>query len=192
MYRLGELHRCRGDSSAAEEAYRQAGEWGYDPQPGLALLRLAQGRTDAAVAAITRAVDETNERARRGKLLPAFVEVTLAAGDVEAARRGADELAEIAGRLRHDRLGGRGTPARGARCCSPTADARAALVPLREAVKLWRQLGAPYDEARARVVVAQACRAVGDEETAALGARSRTRRLRAARCAARAGAGRAS
>ena len=69
-YRVGELFRCRGDSSAAEEAYGQAGEWGCDPQPGLALLWLAQGRTDAAVAAITRAVDETNERARRGEAAP--------------------------------------------------------------------------------------------------------------------------
>ena len=96
MYRLGELHRLRGEAGAAEDLYRQAGEWGCDPQPGLSLLRLAQGRIDVAVAAIRRAVDETSESARRGKLLPAYVEVMVAAGDGVAARRGVDELGEIA------------------------------------------------------------------------------------------------
>jgi len=182
MYRLGELHRCRGDSEGATEAYRQAGEWGYDPQPGLALFWLTAGRTEPAVAAITRAVDETTERARRGKLLPAFVEVMLAAGDLDAARRGVDELAEIAGIYDTPAMTAEASLARGAVLLAG-GDARAALVPLRESVKLWRALDAPYDEAQARVVVALTCRAVGDEDTAASefeAARAVFRRLGAA------------
>ena len=111
MYRLGELHRCRGDDEAATEAYRQAGEWGYDPQPGLALLWLTAGRIDAGGGG-DHAGPSTRrpERARRGKLLPAFVEVMLAAGDRDAARRGVDELAEIAGIYGTPAPGGRGEP----------------------------------------------------------------------------------
>jgi DNA-binding NarL/FixJ family response regulator len=167
MYRVGELHRCRGDRTAAEDAYRHASEWGYDPQPGLALLWLAQGRTQSAVAAVARAVDESREPARRGKLLPAFVEVMVAAGDVESARRGAEELAGIAGDFGTTALAAEAALARGAVLLAE-ADARAALVALRESAKLWRDLDAPYHEARAKVGVAQACRAVGDEDTAAL------------------------
>lgn len=167
MYRLGELHRCRGDSEAAENAYRQAGEWGHDPQPGLALLRLAQGRSEAAVAAITRAVEETTERPRRAKLLPALVEILLAADDVAAAHTAADELAEISAVYDTAALVAVASQARGAVLLAE-ADARAALAPLREAAKVWRELDAPYDEARVRVLVAQACRALGDEDTAAL------------------------
>jgi tetratricopeptide (TPR) repeat protein len=143
MYRVGELHRCRGDRSAAEDAYRHASEWGYDPQPGLALLWLAQGRTQPAVAAITRAVDESREPARRGKLLPAFVEVMVAAGDIEAARRGADELAGIAGDFGMTALAAEAALARGVVLLAE-ADARPALVALRESARLWRELDAPY------------------------------------------------
>ena len=48
-YQRGELHRLRGEFDKAEEAYRQASELGRKPQPGLALLRLAQGDVDAAL-----------------------------------------------------------------------------------------------------------------------------------------------
>ena len=98
-------------------------------------------------------MDETTERARRGKLLPAFVEVMLAAGDRDAARRGVDELAEIAGIYGTPALAAEASLARGAVLLAD-GDARAALVPLRESVKLWRVLDAPFDEAQARVVVA--------------------------------------
>ena len=165
MYRVGELHRCRGDDVAAEDAFRHAGEWGCDPQPGLALLWLGQGRTDSALAAITRALDESREPARRAKLLPAFVEVTLATGGVEAARRGADELATIAGGFGTAALAAEADLARGALLLAE-GDGRAALISLREAATRWRDLDAPFDEARARVILAQACRAVGDAETA--------------------------
>jgi DNA-binding NarL/FixJ family response regulator len=167
MYRLGELHRCRGDTAAAEDAYRQAAAWGLDPQPGLALLRLAQGRNDAAVAGITRAIEETTERSSRAKLLPAFVEILLAAGDVAAARTAADELAQIGAVFDTAVLIAAAGQARGAVLLAET-DARAALVALRESATLWREIDAPYDEARVRVLVARACRALGDSDSAEL------------------------
>ncbi|MET0923237.1 MAG: hypothetical protein ABWY47_08875, partial [Xanthobacteraceae bacterium] len=97
IYRQAEIHRARGDLTAAENAFREATEWGHDAQPGLALLRLAQGETEAAAGAIRRVVTETTDRLRRAKLLPAHVEIMLAAGDISAARKAADELGEIAG-----------------------------------------------------------------------------------------------
>ncbi|HVL33331.1 MAG TPA: DNA-binding response regulator, partial [Actinomycetota bacterium] len=85
FYQLGELHRLRGASGKAEEAYRQAGETGHSPQPGLALLRLAQGKTDAARAGVGRALEEAREPAARSRILPAVVEIELAVGDINRA-----------------------------------------------------------------------------------------------------------
>jgi hypothetical protein len=85
LYRQAELYRASGDFAAAEEGYREANRWGREPQPGLALLRLAEGNTTAAEAAIRRLVAETTDRLRRAKLLPAHVEIMLAVGDVPEA-----------------------------------------------------------------------------------------------------------
>ena len=97
-YRRGELHRLSGGFAEAEECYRQASRCGREPQPALALLRLAQGQVDAAQAAIRRVVDEAETLVARSRLLPAHVEIMLAAGDVDAAAAGAyaDELARQA------------------------------------------------------------------------------------------------
>src|SRR6185437_11324041 len=76
--------------------YRSASECGFDPQPGLALLRLAQGRTEAALAAIRRATGATGDPLERARLLPAYVEVTIVAGDVDEARAQSGELDRIA------------------------------------------------------------------------------------------------
>jgi uncharacterized membrane-anchored protein len=81
-----------GELAEAEEAYRRASRWGREPQPGLALLRLAQGEDAAAQAAIRRALDEASVLPDRARLLPAFVEIALAGGDLPAARGAADEL----------------------------------------------------------------------------------------------------
>jgi DNA-binding CsgD family transcriptional regulator len=166
-YRQGEIHRLRGELPAAEEAYRDASRCGWEPQPGLALLRLAQGDNDAAAGAIRRVVGETTERLRRAGLLPAYVEIMLAVGDAEEARSACRELENITGGYRSDMLGAMVAHARGAVALAD-GDAWAALVPLRHACHSWQELEAPYEAARARVLVGLACRAVGDEDTAAL------------------------
>jgi DNA-binding CsgD family transcriptional regulator len=167
LYQQGEVHRVLGDFPAAEVAYRQASRRGLEPQPGLALLRLAQGRTDAAGAAIRRVVAETSERFRRARLLPAQVEILLAAGDVPAARDAADELTGIAERYDTPALRAMAGHAQGAVLLAE-GDARAAVVMLRGAWQLWRELEAPYEAARVRVLVGLGCRALGDEEAAAM------------------------
>jgi DNA-binding CsgD family transcriptional regulator len=167
FYRQGEVHRLRGEFDEAEHAYREASGFGWEPQPGMALLRLAQGRRDAAVAAIRRAVGEATQPLRRANLLPAYVEIMLAAGEVEEARAGCHELEEIAGRYESAMLAALAAHARGASELA-AGDVRAALVSLRQAAETWQELNAPYDAARARVLVAEACHALGDDDTATL------------------------
>jgi DNA-binding CsgD family transcriptional regulator len=167
LYQQGEVHRVLGDFRAAEDAYRQASRQGLEPQPGLALLRLAQGRTDAAAAAIRRVVAETSEGFRRAKLLPAQVEIMLAVGDVPAARDAADELTGITERYDTPALHAIAGHAHGAVLLAE-GDARAAVVALRGAWQGWRELEAPYEAARVRVLVGLGCRALGDEETATM------------------------
>jgi len=166
-YRLAELHRVRGEQSEAVEQYRHAGEWGHDPQPGLALLRLAAGGTAAARATIDRAVAEATGRARRGQLLPAQVEILLAAGDPPAARAAAEELTAIAEDYGTAALQAAAGHAGGAVLLAE-GDAPGALVALRAAWQAWRELDAPYEAARVRVQIGLACRAAGDEEAAGL------------------------
>ena len=110
----GELHRLRGDFDAAEASYRRANEHGCDPQPGLALLRLAQGRTDTADATIRRVLGEAIDPISRARVLGAYVEIVLATGDVAAARAAADELAAIAAELGSPLLQARAAHAAGA------------------------------------------------------------------------------
>jgi DNA-binding CsgD family transcriptional regulator len=166
-YREGELLRLQGDFEAAEEAYREASRWGWEPQPGLAQLRLAQGRTDVAAAAIRRAAGEVSEPLKRAGLLAAYVEILLAAGDAEDARGACRELGDIAESHESGMLTAMVEQARGAVDLAE-GDPRSALVPLRRAWQLWHDLEAPYEVARARVLVGLACRALGDDDTAAL------------------------
>jgi DNA-binding CsgD family transcriptional regulator len=165
-YRQGEVHRLRGEVAAAEEAYREASRCGREPQPGLALLRLAQGNVDAALAAIRRVMAETPDRLERAELLPALVEILLAAGEVGDARAAAGELTELAGTYASEVLGAMAYHARGAVDLADE-DPRAALVALRRAWQVWEQLDAPHEAARVRVLIGLACRALGDEDTAA-------------------------
>jgi len=167
FYQQAEVYRVLGDFTAAENAYQQAGRRGLQPQPGLALLRLAQGRTDAAEAAIRRVIAETSEKFRRAKLLPAHVEIMLAVGDLQAARDAADELTGITESYDTPALRAVAGHAGGAVLLAE-GDARAALVVLRRAWQVWRELKAPYEAARVRVLVGLGCRALGDEEAAAM------------------------
>jgi DNA-binding NarL/FixJ family response regulator len=182
LYLQGEVHRLRGHFARAEEAYRQANARGVEPQPGLALLRLAQGNDAAAATAIRRALGETAEPLRRARLLPACEEILLAAGYPDDARAAALELEQIATGLGAGLLGALAAGATGAVALG-AGDPATALPALRRAVQLWRELEAPYEAARGRVLVALACRALGDDDAAALeldAARASFRDLRAA------------
>jgi DNA-binding NarL/FixJ family response regulator len=165
QYRLGELHRLRGEFAKAEAAYRQAGRWLPDPQPGPALLQLAQGRVDAAAAAIRRAVAGAGDRLLRCRLLAAHVEIMLAAGDLPAARAAAGELRATAEDLRAAGLQAAAGHAAGTVLLAE-GDGQAALAALREAWRGWQKIEAPYEAARTRVGMALACRRLGDESAA--------------------------
>ena len=167
LYRQGEVKRLRGELEAAEADYREANRSGCEPQPGLALLRLAQGRRDAAVAAIRRAVGEATEPLKRVALLPAYVEIMLQADDIETARSASRQLEELAQRQGSDALEAMAAYAQGAVALAGQ-DPRTGLLAARRAAETWRALGAPHDAARARVLIALACRALGDDDTAAL------------------------
>jgi DNA-binding NarL/FixJ family response regulator len=165
-YQRGEVHRLQGEFEEAEAAYRQATRFGREPQPGLALLRLGQGRGDAAAAAIRRAVSETSQPLKRATLLPAYVEITVAAGDLDAARSACRELDETAERQDTDLLHAMAAQARG-EVALANDDAETALAALREACQGWQGLDAPHEAARARALLGLTCRALGDEDTAA-------------------------
>lgn len=165
FYQQAELHRLRGERRQAETAFHQASRWGREPQPGLARLRLAQGDVDAAAAAIRRVVDAAEDRLARSRLLSAHVEIMLAVGDVQAAREAADELAEMAGDLDAPLLGALAAQARGA-VLMHEGDGQAALGALRQAWTAWQQLEVPYEAGRTRVLIALACRQLGDDESA--------------------------
>ena len=167
LYRQGEVHRLQGGFARAEDAYRDARRCGLEPQPGLALLRLAQGNGDAAIAAIRRVIGETSERPRRARLLPACVEIMLAADETAEAQSACLELEEISAGNESGILGATAAHARGAVALAD-GDARAALAALRRAGRVWQELEAPYEAARARVLVGLACRALGDNDTAEL------------------------
>ncbi len=164
-YELAELSRLRGEFAEAEDSYRRANQWGRDPQPGLALLRLAQGRVETAAAAIGRAMDEARDRLTRAKLLPAQVEITLASGDTQAARRAADELSQIAMDLAVPFLVAVSAHMRGAALLA-SGDSRGSVTALRAALTIWQELDAPYEAARVRVLIGQCCRELGDSDTA--------------------------
>jgi DNA-binding CsgD family transcriptional regulator len=164
-YQQAELHRLCGQFAQAEDGYRQALESGRQPQPGLARLRLAQGQVDVAVAAIRTALDGAQDRVARSRMLAPYVEIVLAAGDVQAARIAADELAEIAADFDAAFLHAVAAHWRGAVLLAE-GDARAALVVLRRAWTAWQELEAPYEAARVRVLAGLACRQLGDGDTA--------------------------
>jgi len=166
-YQEAELYRLRGELSEAEQAYTLASERGRDPQPGLALLRLAQGRADLALAATRRVLTATQNPLHRTRILPAHIEILLAARELGEARQAAEELCAIALDLNLEILSAMAQHAQGAVTLAE-GDARGALEPLRQAQEVWRRVGAPYLSARVRVAVARAFQDLGDQDGAAL------------------------
>lgn len=166
-YQQGELHRLRGEFGQAEAAYRDASRLGREPQPGMALLRLAQGRPGSAAAAIRAVVEDAHDRVSRSRLLPAYVEVLLAVGDIATAHGACRELEELSAGYRSEMLYAVVSYTRGA-VDLVADDAKAALTCLRRAKRQWQELDVPYEVARTRALMASACRALGDDDTTEL------------------------
>jgi len=168
FYAIGDIRRLRGDFVGAEAALRDAHARGRTPQPALALIRLAQGNVKAAAKAIDAAVaEQTWDQWARARLLPAQAEIAIAAGDVARARTAVDELTSI--------VMGYPSPALEAGCrvsvgrvLLAEGDAAGAVTQLRTAIKGWRDVGAPYEVARARAILSRSLRSLDDEEDADL------------------------
>jgi class 3 adenylate cyclase len=169
-YEVGEIRRHRGDFAEAEEAYRQAKEWQRDPEPGLSLLRLAQGKVEAAARAIERSLEAADERPARVRRLAAQVEIELARNNLGKARAAAEELEAIVDEFRLD---DERTPAFEAITC--VSWGRIALAEnaaedaarrLNRGLQTWQSVGAPYEAAQVRVLLGRALRKLGDEDGA--------------------------
>jgi len=166
-YQVGEVHRLRGNFVESDKAYRQASQWFQTAGPGLAQLRLSQGRVEAANAAIRRMAEEVQRPGPRARVLDAYVEIVLAAGDLAAARTAANELATIA--ARHDIPFLRALSYRSSGAVlGAEGNAREALEELRKSLIVWCELQAPYEASRVRLLMALAYRKLGDEENALL------------------------
>jgi tetratricopeptide (TPR) repeat protein len=163
---LGEIRLRTGDLEAAEQAFTQSAAYGHRPQPGLALLHLARGELETAAGSIATALaDETWDRLARSRLLPAQVEIALAADDRSIARPAADELGELAAVFSSPALAAASEQAQGAVLLAD-GDAAAAAAALRRAVRQWTEAEAPYDAAKARLVLGQALAQTGDRASA--------------------------
>jgi len=168
FYKVGVIRLRMGDLSGAEEAFRQAHELGREPQPEFSLLRLAEGKVTAAAASMKRALaDEPLPRLARARLLPAQVEIAIAAGDLEAARAAAQEVEDIAKAYGSSALEASAVCAWGALQLAE-GDASGACRNLRRGWRIWHELDCPYEAARARMHLAAALRAEGDDEAATL------------------------
>jgi DNA-binding CsgD family transcriptional regulator len=166
LYRLGELHRLLGEFSEAEEAFLQAGKSGHPAQPGLALLRLAQGRLDAATKSIRRHAGGNGANAARptagqAELLEACVEIGIAENDLDSARLHAQALRKLAAKFKVPMLQAMSECALGAVLLA-AGDPRRALPALRRGCAIWSELEAPYHAARARALAASACLRLDD------------------------------
>ncbi len=182
LYQQGELLRLRGEFARAEDAYLKASVWGHAMQPGLALLRLAQGRARDAVAAMHRVIDETQGPGERARVLAAYVEIALATDDVPAARAAADELTAIAEGFDAPYLWAVVGYADGSVLMAED-DPAAAAAALYRVKAGWQELDAPYEVARTGLLLGCACARLGDRDTAAMewaAARSVFERLGAA------------
>jgi class 3 adenylate cyclase len=168
FYAIGDIRRLKGDFEGAEAALREAHLRGRSPQPALALIRLAQGNIRAAAKAIDAALDDTTwDRLTRARLLPAQVEIAIAANDLGRARSGANELSEILAGYPLPALEAGDRLTRG-RLLLAEGDSAGAARELRLAIKGWRDVGAPYEVARARRLLSRALRGLEDDDDADL------------------------
>jgi DNA-binding CsgD family transcriptional regulator len=163
FYRRGDLHRLRGEFSKAEEAYSRAHERGRKPQPGLSLLRLAQGQIDAAVASIRSVLRDSHAQTSRARMLPAAVEIFLAADDLSGARAASAELSEIALAFGAPQLLAAAAHAAGAVRLAD-GDIEGASASLRQACETWRELDMPYEEAQTCLLLAAVSYKRGDRD----------------------------
>jgi DNA-binding NarL/FixJ family response regulator len=182
LYREAELHRLQGDFAKAEQAYRESGKWSRKPRPGLAQLRLAQGQLEAAAAAIRTLASEAREPDARARILAAWVDIAVAAGDHINARAAANELSQLAAAFDAPAVRAMAAHAEGATLLAE-GDPRTAHDALQGAWSLWQELEAPYEAARVRVLIGMSARALGDHDAAAFeldAARTTFRQLGAA------------
>jgi DNA-binding CsgD family transcriptional regulator len=163
LYRLGEIHRLRGEISEAEAAYTRANERGRKPQPGLSQLRLAQGHIDAAAASIRSVLADVRMHTARAKMLGPAVDILLAAGDLEHARAAATELSEIAAAFHAPLLSAASSHATGAVLLAE-GDVAGAATALRDAWESWRTLEMPYEEALTSLLMADVCQRRDDRD----------------------------
>ena len=161
----GDVYRLQGDLAAAEASYQRAGEHGFDPQPGLALLWLAQGSRDAAAAAVRRLVAETQDPVGKCRVLPAAAHVLLEVGAIDDARPVVADLDRVAAGVGSPGLLASAAQAAGALELT-AGDAAGALPYLRKARQLWARVECPYEVARVRTLVGRALTALGDDGSA--------------------------
>jgi class 3 adenylate cyclase len=183
FYALGEIRFRLGDLVGAEDALRQAHSLGRIPQPGLALMRLSEGKIAAAYGAIRSALAETRDRWARARMLPAQVEIAIAAGDPATARASAEELGEISAAFDSPALRASMDDGWG-RVLLAEGDAEGATRELRGGIGQWQDVGAPYEIARDRALLARALDQLerGDEADLELqAAREEFRRMGAVR-----------
>ena len=163
FYRLGEIHRLRGEFAKAEAAYARANECGRKPHVGLSLLRLAQGRVESAAAGIRGVLQDTRTPPARAGALAAAVEILLAAGDLDHAHAATEELSEIAGTFDAPLLSATSAHATGAVMLA-NGDIAGASTSLRRAWEIWRDLEMPYEEAQTSLLLAAVCDRRGDND----------------------------
>ena len=168
LYAMGDIRRLKGDYESAETAFREANGLGRTPQPGLALIRLAEGNVTSAAAGINSALnDQTWDQWARVRLLPAQVEIAIAAGNPVLARKAAEELSEIIETYKSPALEAGRQQAMG-RVLLAEGDPAGAATEFRAAIRDWREVAAPYEIAKGRALLARALRALDDDEAADL------------------------
>ena len=168
FYEIGEIRLRMGDLEEARDAFRQAHELGRDPQPGLAMLQLAEGNAALAVTSIKRSLDDPGiDRLRRCRLLSPLVSMAIAAGDLDTARSAATEAAEIADEFGSSVLKACALQAAGELKLAE-GDANASIRSIQDSWRLWNTADLPYEAARARLALGVALRTTGDEDGARL------------------------